>query len=325
MLTSARLTLKLHRFEVGAAALAAILVGAAALLVDYRLRAVGVPAGCFDAWLNGGGAAGAGSCAAPVEAFATINEQDAGRVFAAMAVLPFAVGLLAGVPLVGRELESRTAQTAWYLDGSRLRWLARQFVPVALLLLVLVAFAALAADVLEETREPWYHSTFADMTLHGPIVIGRAAAALGLGLLAGAVIGRSLPAFVVGALASVLVLTAVGNAHDAWLRDQPTAVIEFTEVGTMRTPAEVTGTAWRSPIGELISADAAEALVPTVSVQPGHPPDEWLIEHGYQQVELGITAAQALGWVPIDIAAFTAVGLLALVGSALVVDRRRPS
>ena len=118
MLSSARLVLKHHRFEVGAAVILGLLAAVAALVISYRLNSIGVPAGCFEQWLAGGGAEGAGDCAGPVQAFATINEDEAGKLLAFMAVLPFIVGLLAGVSIVGRELEARTAQTAWALTPS---------------------------------------------------------------------------------------------------------------------------------------------------------------------------------------------------------------
>ena len=153
MLASARLTLKQHRFEVGVATIAAVLLGAAALVVDARLRAVNASSGCFESWLAGNPTS---DCSTSVAAFASINESQANVVFAAMAILPFAVGLLGGVPIVGRELEARTAETAWSLSASRIAWLGRQLLPIVLSLGLAVTFASVAAGVLEATRQPWY-------------------------------------------------------------------------------------------------------------------------------------------------------------------------
>ena len=47
--------------------------------------------------------------------------------------------------------------------------------------------------------------------------------------------------------------------------------------------------------------------------------------HGYTLVQLGVSQETALGWEIFDIAAFAAIGLLALGASFLVVDRRRPA
>ena len=42
-------------------------------------------------------------------------------------VFPLVAGLLAGGPIVARELESGTARLAWSLGPSRLRWLAHEY------------------------------------------------------------------------------------------------------------------------------------------------------------------------------------------------------
>ena len=83
---------------------------------------------------------------------------------------------------------------------------------------MVIALAAAAASGLEATREPWYHSTFGDLSLHGWPVIGRAVAAFSIGLLVGAVVGRSLPALIVAAALCVVLLLFEGMAQDAWTR-----------------------------------------------------------------------------------------------------------
>ncbi|HEU4571936.1 MAG TPA: hypothetical protein VFR93_04565 [Candidatus Limnocylindrales bacterium] len=321
MLTSARITLTHHRFEVGAAALAALVVGISALVVNYRLQSVGVPPGCFDAWLTAGGIDTAPNCASPVQAFATINEEEAGKIFAAMAVLPFAVGLLGGVPLVGRELETRTAQTAWSLSGSRVRWLGRQLLPVFVVLLVTVAFAALATDFLEATRQPWYHSAIWDMALHGPIVVGRAIAGLGTGLLVGAVIGRTLSAFIVGALAALVAVMLVSGIQTGWFRSHA-QVILLEQDGSGHDDALQFEQFWLAPDGTRLDEGALMAEVPAANAEN---PFDWLTEHGYRQALLGLPSDAALGWVPNDVAIFSGLGIAGAAAAAFVVTRRRPA
>ena len=114
VVTSARLTFKVHRFEVLAVTVAALVVAASALIVTYRLNTVGVTTQCLVQWLTGGPDA-PGPCKDPVSRWAGINEDEGGKVVAAMALLPWAIGLFLGVPLVGRELEARTAAIAWSL------------------------------------------------------------------------------------------------------------------------------------------------------------------------------------------------------------------
>jgi hypothetical protein len=321
MLTSARLTLKHHRFEIGAAVLGALVLAISALVVAWRLNAIGVPAGCFEAWLNGGGAAGAGDCAGPVQAFATINEEEAGKVLAAMAVLPFAVGLLAGVPLVGRELEARTAQTAWFLNGSRLRWLGRQLLPVLVLVVVAVTFAALAADRLEETRAPWYHSAIGDMALHGPIVVARALAGLGVGLLVGALVGRTLPAFILGALAALVVVNFVAGLQFDWFHSHAQLVIASNDGAGFGDGLQFEQV-WIGPDGSRIDDIDLSTKVP-----PEHAADpyDWLVGQGFRQGFFGLSANVALGWIRYDVAIFSTLGVVGAAGAAFVVTRRRPT
>lgn len=312
MLSSIRLPLKQHRFEVGAAALAALLVGVSALVVAYRLNSVEMPAGCFDAWLHGAAESIAG-CVGPTQVWASINENEAGKVFAAMAILPFAVGLLGGVPLVARELESRTAQTAWFLWGSRLRWLARQLLPVIVLLGALTTFAAFAMEPLEATQRG---TSVTHIGLHGPIVIAGAFAALGIGLLVGAVVGRTLPAFIVGVLLCFVVTLPAVELRLGWLDERKTVI------GPMQASGYSFGLLMRAPDGALITLDDAFSRVP-----PGEEEnlDQWLSDHGYEFVQLGVTDETIRAWTPYEVAGLGLVGLAAIAATSLVVSRRRPT
>jgi hypothetical protein len=319
VLRSARLTLKQHRFEVGAAALGMILVGAAALWVNARMLGVIVPGGCFEAWMNAGPFGIDPRCEEPVRRFFEINEYEAGKVFAATAVLPIAAGVLVGVALVGRELEARTAQTAWALEASRMRWFVRQLWPVLVVLLVTTTFAAYAASTLESTRRIPYTSAFMDLGLYGPIVVGRAFAALGLGLFVGAALGRTLPAFIVGAVLSVVLLTAAASAPYQWAGAQPRVVLG--------DPPDEAGMAfeqrWRAPDGTSISD--VEAYDMAAAGGAGDELDSWLRDRGYVRFTLGITAETVRAWDPVELAAWTTLGFVLVIGTVLVVNRRRPS
>jgi hypothetical protein len=317
--TSARLALKQHRFELAAAAITAFVLGVAALAVNAHLRSIDVPAECLRIWRDTFDAPE--GCMASLNAFGTVEEGEAGRVLAAMAVAPFLIGLLCGVPIVGRELEARTAQVAWSITGSRSRWLIRQALPVATVLALAIVFAALAADILESTRQLKSHSAVNDMTLHGWPVVGRAYAAFGVGLLLGALTGRTLPAFVLGAVIS---LALVGLLEEA----RTTSVMRLTpvpvEVGSDGSPGWVGasfGVVWFTPDGLQISDVEANARVPPES------PDfnQWLIDHGYRRAELVISEQTVLGWRFYDFFAFTALGTTALTAAFVVVTRRRPT
>lgn len=319
MITSTRIVLKHHRFEVGAAAILGLLAAVAALEISYRLNAIGVPAGCFERWLAGGGAGGAGDCAGPVQAFAQINEDEAGKLLAFMAVLPFIVGLLAGVSIVGRELEARTAQLAWALTPSRHRWLARQVAPILLVSVVVVALAAAAASILETTREPWYHSTYGDLMLHGWPVIGRMAGAFAIGLLIGAVVGRSLPALIVAAALCVVLLLFEGIAQNAWY-DANLEVIDTTAVNNGTFDGIYGQTGWLTPDGQLVDEASAFQRAPSGVVDQ----NQWLLDQGYTMETLGVPSSKAGQLAALDTVGFLGVALVVVIVTVPIVDRRRP-
>ncbi|HEY3523401.1 MAG TPA: hypothetical protein VGK63_06830, partial [Candidatus Limnocylindrales bacterium] len=226
-----------------------------------------------------------------------------------------------GVPLVGRELETRTAQTAWSLSGSRLRWLGRQLLPVLVVLLVTVAFAALTTDFLEATRQPWYHSAIWDIALHGPIVVGRALAGLGIGLLVGALTGRTLPAFIVAALAALVAVMLVSGVQTGWFRSHAELVVPTSDEASAFEGIRYEQV-WVGPDGSQINDADVFTSVPT---KPAENPFDRLIEQGYRQGFIAVPLDVALGWVPYDVAIFSGLGVAGAAAAAFVVTRRRPA
>jgi len=318
---SARLTLKQHRFEIATAAGASIVVGVIALWVNARLAGIAVPDECFDAWRGVGGSAGP-RCDELVQAFIEIDGEQAAKVMAATAVLPFLVGLLGGVPLVGRELEARTAQMAWALAASRRRWLGRQLWPIFIVLGVTVVLAAASTSVLEETRRRLSSSFFEDFGLYGPLVVARAFAALGLGLMSGAALGRSLPAFIVGGLLSVVLLSAASGMQQAWLHAQPLVAFDQETAYGIGFDGVLLDQGWRTPDGMIIRLVDAMALAEAAGAPD---PNQWLTLEGYEVVPLGITAETAAGWEPLEIAGWCLAGVALIAATLAIVDRRRPS
>jgi hypothetical protein len=314
-LVAGRLALKEHAFESAVVAIGGLVVGGLAIAVGLHLRAVGTPQECLDAWLSGPSSAVPPTCGTYLQELFRVDQEEAGRVFAAMAVLPFAGGLLIGVPLVARELEGRTAQTAWWLEPARWVWLIRQLWAPAALLLLAVTFAAAAAEGLQQTRAAWA-PTRADMIgLIGLPVVVRAVAALAIGLLVGSLVGRILPALVLAAALSAAVVGLVGAAKEQWLIAQ---VVPIPDDPSWQGVDY--GFVFVSPEGETLSPDEALGLAPAEAENPY----DWLAAHGYREVRIGVSDAVSLGWARYDMAGFGLVAVLAGVGALLVVDRRRP-
>jgi hypothetical protein len=312
------LVVRLHRAEVVLAALASVVVGFAALYLTWRLAALSVPDACLRAWREV--TPGTEYCLPYLETVGGVYYGEAATVLAIMAVLPAAVGLLGGVPIVGRELEAGTAEFAWSITPSRRRWVIRQAMGPGLPLVVLFGFAAAATDVLEATRRVLMPAApFENLGLYGIVAFARMLAAFGLGLLLGVLTGRTLPAFAAGAIVMAGLVVGAGFVREAWASTQPTVVVAPDRGDDF--DGQVVGLAWIDPSGDVVPYLRAHASVPE---DVDGDPDVWLMEHGYRQVQLGISKETAERWLRLEVAGWL-VGALVMVGGAVgLVDRRRP-
>ena len=326
MMTQARVAFRLQRFEIVAVIVAAAAIGLSAIIVRLRLDAVGVPASCWDQWFGQGGQV-VGDCNALVQAFLSINETEAGKVMAAMAILPLFVGLFLGIPIVAREIEAGTAPTVWALVGARGRWLARRLVPVLLILVVSLGFLAIASDFLWAGRQPWGPTpNMSDLGLHGPGIVARGLAVFGLAVLVGAFIGRTLPAVLIGVVLCLGVYMGAQIALGVWLQAEARNHVT-TSAGNpeqLFPGGTYFSQAWIGPDGQVIfDTEEAAALAPA-----GVAPYEWLFygpeNGGLQVVQMGVPGSSYPTWVLIETIGFGLVGIVAIALVFPVVARRRP-
>lgn len=252
-----------------------------------------------------------------------------------MAFVPFVIGLLGGVPIVAGELESRTAQVAWSLYPSRLRWLLRQMAPILVVLGAGLIFAAATTSELAADRAIVGYSPVDDLGQYGPLIVARAFGAFGVGLLVGTLLGRALPGFVLGAAVILSLTFAVSSAREVWL-DQlaPVVISEMSASGgeAFVPDGVITDVAFRTPEGNLISLADARAIAHTAGAPEPAANDEqdvpaaiWLEEHGYVEVALGVTREMALQWAAYDALSFSSAGLASLAGTILIVNRKQPT
>ncbi len=256
-----------------------------------------------------------------------LNQGD--DIFLIMAFLPFAVGLLVSTPIVAKELESGTAQTAWSLNGSRARWLRRQVWPIATCVSIAVALAAITTDLLARDYLTTGGLALPLLGLHGLPVLARFLAALGLGLLIGSVVPRTLAALVIGGLLCLTLYVGISQALDVWIdaQDASARMEGETRLWTFNGDWQ-----WLAPDGRLITAAEVSDLVPddleqadVGLIQPFYTA-EWLEERGYQLLPLGIPESEAIeGWYPYDMLLFSIVGVIGIAAAFVVVDRRRPT
>jgi hypothetical protein len=323
-----RLAFRLQRFEIIAVAIAVIVLVISAFIVRSRLDAATVTPECWQVWFGpstGVGPNGGGPCDGPVQAFLTISEDEAGKVMAAMALLPLAVGLFLGVPLVAREIEAGTAPTVWFLAGSRSRWLLGRIVPVVVVLLLLLGALALASDVLWSGREPWSPALrFGDAGLHGPVVAAKGLAAFGVALLAGAALGRLLPAIIVATALALVLYLGGETAMSAWLHDESmrhVVVVNPQNGGGLDLfpGGTYVSQLWQAPDGTLLNDDEAQRLVPA-GVADRY---AWLYDN-LKTVMAGVPGTLYPQWSLMETAGYGAIGVGALILAFPVVSRRRP-
>ncbi|MGH2467339.1 MAG: hypothetical protein ACRDGL_06380 [Candidatus Limnocylindrales bacterium] len=322
MRTTLRLLVKGLRFELAAVVLGALLLSGAALVVAAQLDTVGIPRDCLYGTSTGpvamplsdDGAVQAheAACQPKRDAFYELDNGQAAPVMALMAPFPLLAGLLLGVPLVAREIEWGTAPLAWTLARSRRRWLLARALPLAVVLGVVLAVPALAAQVLQGARDPlvdpWL--SFTDSGLRGAILVGRGLLTFGVAVVVGAIMGRQLPALIVAGVMAVILLTAGDIGRTEAARGLASAV--------RPDAAPASGTlfvtqALRDPDG---------MLHPTSEIVIGSTGE---VANGMELVTLVVPGAKAPLVDGTVAGLFGGLGLLLIGATAVLVERRRAS
>lgn len=333
MLRSALLTFRMHRFEVLLVAVLLGLTAVSAVVVETHIAAVSPSDQCWvQHWQFDPNSNQNSTCEAQITDFWVVADE-ASFVASPLAVsLPFVIGLLLGVPIVGRELELRTAGLAWSLTGRRWRWLLARFLPVLLLGGVGLAVVAWLVADMARTAHPWNYlgpGRIPDLTeigSEGLPLAARGLMTLGIGLLAGAVLGRTLPAFAIGAIACFVLLFVgspllqgfVGERVAVWQDEAAPGLPEAVQPGDQQPSLVLPGlsdTAYRAPDGTIVSLAQASALGS----------DEWLADHGYVPVSRVAPIESYPTFENADVIASSTIGLACIVLTFPVVSRRRPA
>jgi hypothetical protein len=134
----------------------------------------------------------------------------------ALLAIPALLGMFWGAPLLARELESGTYRLAWTQTVTRRRWLSVR--------VVLVGIAALAVAGLASWLVSWWFAPIDAVNMNrfdpsvfterGVVAIGYAAFASALGVMAGTLMRRTLPAMA----ATLLGFVAARIAVTFWVR-----------------------------------------------------------------------------------------------------------
>jgi hypothetical protein len=211
----------------------------------------------------------AGALALLAVAAAGLLHRDDGtaRLWLGVLVLvaPALIGMFWGAPLVAREFEDGTFRLAWTQSVTRARWMAVK--------LAVVGLAGMAAAGLLSLVVTWWSrpldraglNQFATFDQRGIAPIGYAAFAFTLGVLAGALIRRTLPAMFV----TLAVFVAVRLTEFSWLRPR---LLRPVLLNLALNPAS-TGYGQQGTLSVLFSS-------PTLMPDPPNLPNTWITSLG---------------------------------------------
>jgi hypothetical protein len=203
-LRSVLLSFRIQRFET------TIIVGATALSVLVSTVVIAVLSrGDYGACLSSSGPVFSDACQSPAFEWLT----RAARLSAAIVpFFPVIAGLLAGGPIVARELEAGTARLAWSLGPSRVGWFVQRALPILAMVLLAGLVIGLTSGALIHLLQPGVDLDHAFVAFRGRGVLVGVEALLiaSIGLAAGAILGRMVPTLVV----SLLLLGGLAMAID---------------------------------------------------------------------------------------------------------------
>ena len=241
-------------------------------------------------------------------------------------LVPLVIGLLYGPALVAHELEARSAPFAWALVRSRIRWLAWRTWPATLLVALLLVGPALAGDRLEAASFPQFDpaQSFYDVGARGELLVLRGLAAFALGLAAGVVLGRTLPAILLAAALCILGLGLAANVRPLWLPREAIALDEMNQA-TTAVPLFLSGGVVL-PDGRILTDAESVAIRPPEAqdiTSPGYA--LWLFHSGAHRAFIGVSGVHLREVEGREGVATGAVGLTGFLVSILAIRRRRPS
>lgn len=217
-------------------------------------------------------------CASKTEQFRA-DENRKSQLMAVFLPLPVLFGLFIGAPLLAREYESGTYRFAFTQGAGRTRLLA-----VKISLLTLFTIAATTAFTLVVM---WWYAPLVPLDgrigntgipeIYGSVFVGRAVFALAVGVFAGALLRRVVPAIGVTLVAWIAVVVPSVTVLRPHLLTPLTLVDPNADPGGW-----IISDVWKSPTGNVLSYDQVSQLRYDASVA-GHKFDAfpYLAGRGY--------------------------------------------
>lgn len=207
-------------------------------------------------------------------------------------IVPALIGMFWGAPLIAREIESGSFRLAWTQSVTRDRWIATK--------LLMVATASMFSAGLLSLMVTWWSSPF-DRLRDNPFglfgqrdiaPIGYAAFALALGVVAGVLIRRTLPAMA----ATLIGYVAVRMAVTQWIRVKFATPIHATTVFQAPGQGSLVGQGLPSNPGDwVISSNTINAAGKVIGRSGGIGPNG---EINFRQLANGATEFMGVGKCP---------------------------
>jgi hypothetical protein len=296
-------TLKPQRTELTIIAVGLVVWAVAVAVLTLRLNALDTEfPGCFGLLVVGA------DCDAGQSVFA-LWDQTAEFVQLLGLVIPIALGVLIGVPVVAREVETGVAQVTWSLATSRLRWFALQIVPLLAVLVVLLAVVAIGGEWLTVARLGGDDPGFFHHDQRGALVIVRGLLAFAVGLFVGTLTGRVLPGLLLAVALTAILVGGLSFGLDRW-RAQEADVVRIESIGpdSPYVNGMMLGQVAVLPDGSVTRDLSSETILSDADL-------DWM---------LSIPASKFSLWIARESAITLAIGAALAAATALALRHRRP-
>jgi hypothetical protein len=303
----ATLTFRIQRFEttlVVGATLLSVLVSA---LVTTWIRTAG-----YDRCLTDEALSTTAFCQASIGPWLYRVARLSGSL---VPVFPIVAGLLAGAPIVARELETGTARLAWSLGPSRLRWFVQRAGPPIVMVFSAGLLIGLTADALLHLTQPTLDidQTFAGFRQRGVLIGVQALLVASVALAMGAILGRAVPTMVLSLILAGGVMIATDRVETQLLTSEAQVTLSYSWSGS----DYYLESRFQLPDGRVVTYEQLAALHPEVN-EFGFDPEL------YPTVTLYIPGSRYHDIERREALALTAIAGLFVALAAVTVVRRRP-
>lgn len=307
ILTAARLTYRINRFEIQAIVAATVLSALVSAIVLSWLQSSGY-VDCINV-----DDAPSVACLQimPVGSWMT---KIASISLQLVPVFPYLAGILLGGPLIARELDRGTARLAWSLGPSRIRWFLQRVVPVLILVGALSFAIGIVGERLVSIFAPDVDlpNSFAGYGARGVLIATTALLIASIAVAVGALVGRTIPTLLLALMLSGASFAAIHVVNEKLMAAEAVP-LEQNSNNDLQLDSR-----FRLPDGRLVTYEELSVIDPSINDINGLGPT------AYPYVAIGIPGTRFREVEGREALAGLIVAMAFLGLAAVVVGRRRP-